>query len=246
MKKVFIDEDLKTEITLDKANSHHVLNVLRHNTAKPLVLANNKEGWANYEYVQSLDNGTSIWRLVSEVYENKDNTPIIIVQSFLKGDKFEYVLQKCTELNVDFIIGISTKNTVVNYDAKINKKTERWQKIIIEASQQAGRYKIPEYCNVSNLKQLFEYIEVNFEECLKLVAYEAEEENHLKGILRENYANDKPKPVLILIGPEGGFDHSEILLLNENGFKSVSLGNNILRAETAAIAVASIVNYERG
>ena len=128
-------------------------------------------------------------------------------------------------------------------DKKIHngdKKIKRWQKISEEAAKQSGRGIIPEIKEPMNLKEAIEELK-KFD--LAFVPYECEEENCLRDILK---SKDDIKTVGFMIGPEGGFEKSEIDLLVENGITPISLGKRILRTETAGEAVLSMVMYEIG
>lgn len=244
MKKVFIETELTPIIDLNENDTHHILNVLRFNTNNELSVGNSKSETALYKFVK-LEGKISKWTRISDVSINKLSSPIVLIQSFLKGDKFEYVLQKATELDIHEVIGVASKNIVAKYDEKrLIKKEERWNKIMREAAQQCGRSTLPNYVTVKNLVSLANYIDKLYPSAIKLVAYENEEKIHIKSILREYY-HEANGPVVICIGPEGGFDISEIKFLNEHDFISVTLGNTILRAETAAISSVAMINYER-
>lgn len=244
MKKVFINQELTDIIVLDKETTHHVLNVLRFNAKEDLWLGNTKAESAFYKF-KEMQKKESVWQLVSSIEKEAIASPIVLIASFLKGDKFEYVLQKVTELDVTEIIGLPTKNSVAKYDAKkLDKKEDRWHKIIKEASQQSGRSTLAKYISLKDITAVNEYIAKEYPDALKLVAYENEDKLHIKDVIRPNYEKDN-LPVVVFIGPEGGFDLSEIEQLTALNFKCVTLGNTILRAETAAIGAVAMINYER-
>ena len=165
----------------------------------------------------------------------------ILVQALLKGEKLEWVLQKATELNVDTIYLVSTANCVAKYDdKKLQSKVSRWEKIMLEAAQQCGRNQLPTLVVGEKLSQVLE-IE---DDALKLVAYENEEGHTIKTALESIHSNQNITDILICIGPEGGYQEKEINAIIESGGKSVSLGNTILRAETAAIGSLAMIQYE--
>ena len=165
----------------------------------------------------------------------------ILVQSYLKGEKLEWVLQKATELNVDTVYLVPTSNCVAKYDAKkLQSKYSRWEKIMLEASQQCGRTQLPTLVVGEPLSNVLD-IE---SESLKLVAYENEAGYTIKDALKTINSDSTNRDILICIGPEGGFQEKEINDIIECGGQSVTLGHTILRAETAAIAALSMVHYE--
>ena len=163
----------------------------------------------------------------------------------------ELIIQKSVELGVHDITPIEMKRCVVKLKEKDKtKKIERWQKISEVAAKQCGRNYIPKINNIENLKEISEKIK---DYDAVLVAYEEEKENTLKNELKllkkynqeknDNANNEKIK-IAIVIGPEGGIDKEEINALEKNGAKIITLGKRILRTETVALNVLSIIMYE--
>lgn len=167
-------------------------------------------------------------------------TKITLFQALLKSDKMEFVIQKSVELGVSSIIPFSSKNVVVKLDGKDKvKKVERWQKISVEASKQCGRSDIVSIGEVVEFREMLALLN---DYDLVLLAYENETEN-LKKILKER---SEDKKIAIIIGAEGGFDVTEVEQIVGQGekVKSISLGERILRAETASLCMLSILMYE--
>lgn len=168
-------------------------------------------------------------------YESDLN--ITLYQCILKSDKNEYIIQKATELGVNKIVFVETERTVVKLDEKKwNKRKIRFEKIALESSKQSKRTVIPDIEGIINIDQIS-----NQENCLGLVFYENETEN-----LKSCLTNNNKKDINIFIGPEGGISENNIEILKSKGFTSVSLGNRILRADTAPISALSIIQYELG
>ena len=223
MKKIFIPTPLDERIELPKDVTHHVLHVFRHNIEEPIT-------------VTGSDNRCGIYQIT-----DVSSYRTILVQSLLKGEKLEWVLQKATELNVDTIYLVSTANCVAKYDdKKLQSKVSRWEKIMLEAAQQCGRNQLPTLVVGETLSQVLT-IEAD---ALKLVAYENEDGHTIKSALQLVHTNQTITDILICIGPEGGYQEKEINAIIESGGKSVSLGNTILRAETAAIGSLAMIQYE--
>ena len=133
------------------------------------------------------------------------------------------------------------ERSIVKFDQKtVEKKIERWQKISEVASKQSGRDIITKIEIPTNIKKICENIN---EYDIVLVAYENEEDNTLKTELQKIKRTDNLK-IAIIIGPEGGIDKKEILQLKEVGAKTITLGQRILRTETASIVVISNIIYE--
>ena len=155
----------------------------------------------------------------------------------------EFIIQKAVELGVYDITPVEMKRCVVKLtDKDKTKKIQRWQKIAEVASKQSGRNRIPKINDVNSVKNI---CNLCMEYDIVIVAYEKEKENKLRDELEKLKSNSiENLKIAILIGPEGGIDETEINLLKENGAKIVTLGNRILRTETVALNILSIIMYE--
>ena len=166
---------------------------------------------------------------------------ITLAQSVIKSQKQDFLIQKATELGVKTIIPVVSKNTVVKFDSEKDKlsKIQRWQKIVYESAKQCKRGDLAEIKPVSSFDEV-----VNLEGFdLKIVCSEKENTVSVKQFLSKNKV-DKNADILLVIGPEGGWDNKEINKFAEKGFASVSLGKLIYRAETAATVAISHIIYE--
>ena len=240
MKKIFIPTPLDEIIELPKDVTHHVLHVFRHNMEKPITVTGSDNRCGIYQITDEVD-GIAQAKLIEYVATDVSSYRTILVQSLLKGEKLEWVLQKATELNVDTIYLVSTANCVAKYDdKKLQSKVSRWEKIMLEAAQQCGRNQLLTLVVGETLSQVLT-IEAD---ALKLVAYENEDGYTIKSALQLVHTNQTITDILICIGPEGGYQEKEINAIIESGGKSVSLGNTILRAETAAIGSLAMIQYE--
>ena len=161
---------------------------------------------------------------------------IILVAALLKGEKMDLVLQKATELGVDEIVLLETSRTIVKFKKDDRDvKMERFNRILKEAAEQSKRNRIPHLYRVLDFDNLHD-----IEADVKLVAYE--EEAGPTASFNKYVESIKPEQkVAILIGPEGGFSEHEILLATKAGYKKVSLGRRILRAETASFYALSVI-----
>ena len=240
MKKIFIPTPLDEIIELPKDVTHHVLHVFRHDMEKPITVTGSDNRCGAYQITAEVD-GKAQAKLIEYVDANLASYRTILVQSLLKGEKLEWVLQKATELNVDTIYLVPTANCVAKYDEKkLQSKVNRWEKIMLEAAQQCGRNHLPTLVVGETLLQALD-IE---SDALKLVAYENEAGQTIKDVLKTLHSDKSVTDVLICIGPEGGYQEKEINAIIKYGGKSVSLGNTILRAETAAIGSLAMIQYE--
>lgn len=180
--------------------------------------------------------------VIEKVDENRElSNDITLLYCLPKGDKLDLVIQKATEIGVRSIIGVISSRTIVHIDAKDkNKKIDRYNRIIKEASEQSKRSIMPVFKDIISYKEINKFVsQYNF------IAYEKESLN--KSSLFDYLTNVKPhESISILVGAEGGFSPQEVELANEYGFKNVSLGKLILRSETAAIYFMSVLSFMLG
>jgi len=166
---------------------------------------------------------------------------VTLVQSILKGEKMDWVVQKATELGITRFVPLVSDRTIVKLNpAKALDRQKRWEKIAQEAVKQCGRALVPE---IAPVKTLEEVIKEFAEGELVILPWEGEQAQGLKEVLEES---SQPQKVSFFIGPEGGFSQEEVEKAQRAGAKVVSLGPRILRAETAALAVSSIILYTLG
>lgn len=168
---------------------------------------------------------------------------LTLFQGLLKGEKMDLIIQKGVELGVRSIIPVITDRTVVQVDNnKSEKKALRWSKIAREASKQCRRAMVP---HISEPISFDEAISESKRYEAALLLYENESKKCLKETLK-CYNINKIKEIALFVGPEGGFTPHEIEKYTNSGFHVAGLGRRILRAETAAISVISIIMYEMG
>jgi 16S rRNA (uracil1498-N3)-methyltransferase len=172
--------------------------------------------------------------IIKELETTENIFNLTIAQSLIKKDNFELVLQKTTELGVKGIIPLQAERSIIKID-DFTKKKERYSLIVKEASEQSERVSVPDIHNLAKIE------EINYEDYdYVFLAYAREDkDNSLMKALKELNQNSK---VLFLIGPEGGFSKQELEFLKDKAI-SVSLGNTILRSETASIYVASVFRF---
>ncbi len=238
--KEYINKDI---VVFEENIKHQINNVLRLNNGEEIVVFDN----SGYEYLVELQNVND--RLICGNVRNKmevNTEPLIeitLLQSVLKSnEKFEYILQKCTELGVNRFIPIITSRTIPRTTSSwINSKRRRWGKIICEAAEQSGRVILPELLDL----QFFNEIYYSNHES-SVILWEDEKTESIKSVLSliaSAKTNSKSK-INLIVGPEGGFERSEIQYAKNTGIKPVSLGSRILRADTAGIAAVSCIMYE--
>jgi len=216
---------------------HHLHKVLRIKAGATLLLLDG-QGQCCEVQLEQLQPKQAITRVLRRWQETDATLPITLLQALPKGDKFDLVLQKGTELGVSCFQPLETEHAVPNLNAaRLGKREQRWQRIASEAARQSRRCFLPE---VKPLQKLTAALN---EPCngLKLVLWEAG-----SVALAEVLPEHPPAGVTLLIGPEGGFSATEITLITAAGFQAVHLGPRILRTETAGLAATPILQYLYG
>ena len=216
----------------------HISKVLRCRIGEELEVCDNN----NNEYiceVTNIDKNQVELNILEKVdIQRESDLKIKVYQGLPKGPKMEMILQKLTEVGVDEIILVQTKRTVVKVDdKKEDKKLERWERIIYEAAKQSKRGKIPSLRGVLTFKEALADMKEND---FNIAPYENEKTKSIKQAIKGVNINN----VGIFVGPEGGFEETEIEAIEDIGGQSVSLGPRILRTETASLVASSIVLYE--
>lgn len=221
---------------------NHIINVLRLKEKEQLQICDIDTSKNYIVEIEEYNKEQVKCCIINEVQsEVESNIKLDIYQGLPKSDKMELIIQKTTELGVSKIIPVSMERCIVKLNGKDEqKKIERWQKIAEVAAKQSKRDIIPKIENVQTLKQICEKIKEY--DCF-IVAYEEEKDIKLKQVLQQIPKNKEIK-IGALIGPEGGIDEKEIKELEKSDVKIVTLGNRILRTETAPIMVAGIILYE--
>lgn len=216
----------------------HISKVLRCRVGEELEICDND----NNEYIceiTNIDKSQVNLNILKRVdIKRESDLKIKVYQGLPKGPKMEMILQKLTEVGVDEIILVQTKRTVVKVDdKKEDKKIERWERIIYEAAKQSKRGKIPKLRGVLSFKEALADMKEND---FNIAPYENEKTKTIKQAIKGKDINN----IGIFVGPEGGFEDTEINAIEEIGGQSVSLGPRILRTETASLVASSIVLYE--
>ena len=212
-------------------NANHLFRVLRVKIGQEFDVAANgvlhsaKVVFASHDQVE--------FELGAEV-ESAALPEIIVYLSVFKFDRFEWALEKLTELGVSHIVPMIAQRTEEHLAKAAAKRVERWRKIAREASQQARRIAPPEILEPAALKKAITDAHES-----RIVLSESEETVSLKSVLA-----DSKLPLALAFGPEGGWSETELVLFHAAGWKPASLGHTILRAETAAIAAVAVAAAE--
>lgn len=234
MQQFFVDEPLilNQTIPLDAEQVHQCINVLRYQSGQEVICVDKKQMRAlcrlEIQVAHVLATPIEMLKQNSEM-----EIKITLIQALIRKERWEFLLQKATELGVHRVVPLVLRRNVVKWDkTESQHKRIRYQKIMQEASEQSKRTYVPQLMDVITLQEIQSYRSDN-----NLVCYENEHARFIKEVLNPN------ESITLVCGPEGGFDPSEIEQLESMGFKTVHLGARILRAETAGLYVLSAVDF---
>lgn len=225
-------------------NSYKISKVLRLRENDQIILLDGK-GLIYNAQIESFYSRKVQCRLLSRRQSNTEpDLKITLAQSLLKGPRFDYVLQKSTEIGVFEFIPLLTERVVIKIEENgsqrdVDRKTERFQKIVCAAAEQSERAIVPNVKDIITIEELCKLNLTSYD--LKLVCLERTQTNGIKEVL--NSVQSKIHNVLILIGPEGGIKDDEAKLLLSKEFIPVSLGKRIYRSETVGIVISSILFF---
>lgn len=229
------------EIEITGQDVRHIKDVLRLGPDSEITICDGEGN--DYESVITQVGAESILARITEktISSSEPETRLTLFQSLIKGDKFEWVIQKAIEIGAYEIVPMETTHCVVKMEKakKTNAKVARWNKIAQSAAKQSGRGVIPKILEPVSYAQA---LKLCGKMDLACMAYEKEDTVNLRSCLQEA----KPNTIGILVGPEGGFSPREVVQAQEANIQSITLGPRILRSETASIVMVSNSLYELG
>lgn len=239
MRRFFKQEIIGEAVNITGQEAKHISRVLRMQVGDMLILFDG----SGVDYVCEIVeiDAEVVEAAVREKHESDKELPVNITlyQAVIKSDHLDYAIQKCTEAGVCAFVPFLSDRCVKRPDEKsAGRLVERENRIAMEAAKQCGRARIPKVTNIVTLEEAAK--ELAGKRGLKLVAYENEQKTTIKELLRQN----DEKEIHLFVGPEGGFAETEIEALRQAGAMSCTLGRLILRAETAGLAAAAMIQYE--
>jgi 16S rRNA (uracil1498-N3)-methyltransferase len=230
-------------LALTGSEAHHCRNVLRLDPGDKVVLFDGR----GRELTAEITSAGAAQIELRKLHESQ--TPplrcrITLGQAIPKGKNMDLIVQKAVEIGAAEIAPLLSDRTVVRLDEEsAASKQAKWQTVAIEAAKQCGQNWLPQVCVPQTLAQFFQDHR-RFD--LQLIGSLQSDALHLKKILAEYPAEhgDRPRNVLMLVGPEGDFTPAELSLARSQGCRPITLGPVVLRVETAAIYCLSVLSYE--
>lgn len=229
MQLFYVPDISGAEVFLDETESKHAVKVLRLLVGDEIQIIDGKGNFYEAEISEANPKKCRLSILEVKREFGKRNFRVHIAIAPTKNiDRFEWFLEKCTEIGIDEITPL-----LCDHSERKNIKPDRLEKILVSAIKQSLKAYLPKLNDLTPFKELV----LSSENKSKYIAHCYDnEKNHL---IHESLQN---KDVLILIGPEGDFSHDEVEFALKNGFKEISLGESRLRTETAGIVACHIIN----
>ena len=229
-RRFIADEVLKDRAALVGEHADHLARVLRARVGQDFDIAAGET--VRRGRITSVANNRVEFELNEEV-SAASLSEIILVLAVFKFDRMEWAIEKCTELGVSRIVPVIARRTDSHLAAASAKRVERWQRIARQASEQSRRTAPPEIAAPIKVAEA-----LNLQAALRIVLAESGDQTLLRDVVNPQPANNG---IVLAVGPEGGWTEDELQSFQHAGWISASLGNTILRAETAAMAATVIV-----
>lgn len=236
MQQIFVNEGpVNDSFVITGDDMHHLVRVVRLKRGE-VIRVSSADGLNYLCEVSDITSDELIAKVKEEVPSTELSNKIYLFQALPKGDKMETIIEKCVELGVHEIIPVQMKNCIVKLDDKKKKsKLTRYQTVAETAAKQSKRSIIPNVADFMSFKDAFEYAK-----SLDILLLPYESKNGMKDTFDALDFIKEGMSIGVFIGPEGGFDSSEIELVRES-CRIISLGRRILRTETAAICTLSML-----
>lgn len=236
MQQIFVNEGpVNDSFVITGDDMHHLVRVVRLKRGE-VIRVSSADGLNYLCEVSDITSDELIAKVKEEVPSTELSNKIYLFQALPKGDKMETIIEKCVELGVHEIIPVQMKNCIVKLDDKKKKsKLTRYQTVAETAAKQSKRSIIPKVADFMSFKDAFEYAK-----SLDILLLPYESKNGMKDTFDALDSIKEGMSIGVFIGPEGGFDSSEIELVRES-CRIISLGRRILRTETAAICTLSML-----
>jgi 16S rRNA (uracil1498-N3)-methyltransferase len=232
-RRFFVEQFAGTTAVIDGDAAHHLGNVLRAQTGQLYELSDGSAVWL--ARIESVGRNRVEFALLQQLPAPKPVADITLLLSIVKFEAFEWAIEKATELGVTRIIPVAAARSEKGLLAAAVKRSQRWQKILLEASQQSRRLQVPHLDELAKPMQTFAAQSSRF--CLML------SERSDAPSIRTSLDHVNSAAATLAIGPEGGWTDDELIAARVAGFREASLGQFILRTETAVIAALAMLNF---
>ncbi len=235
-RRFFVEAFTGSRAVLKGEQAKHLGRVLRARTGQLYELCDQSNVWLGR--VAAVKRDEIEFELLEHVPVEQSRLQITLLLSLIKFPRFEWCLEKATELGVSEILPVIAERSQKGLAEAAKKRLGRWEKILLESAQQSRQLRIPSIATPVKPERALREISLP----LKLFLSESKDAIQLKEVL----AGREVAPVAVAIGPEGGWTEGELSVAREAGFLEASLGPGILRTETAVTAILAVLMYESG
>lgn len=235
-RRFFVEQFSGQAAIIEGETAHHLARVLRAKAGQLYELSDGATVWLGR--IEKVARDRVEFSLLEEVAAHQPLIDVTLLLAVVKFDAFEWVIEKATELGMSTVVPLAATRSEKALVSAAPKRAERWKKILAEASQQSRRLRVPALQPLSRIDQAFKAHPCD----LRIMLSEQAGAPPLRHVL----AGERPLTVALAIGPEGGWTESEFERGKAAGFHHVSLGQLILRTETAVIAALATINYAFG
>ena len=236
-RRFFVEQFIGRTAVIDGDTAHHLGRVLRAQAGQLYELSDGIAVWLGR--IESVARDRIQFALLEEIPAYPPAVDIILLLSIVKFDSFEWAIEKATELGVGMIVPVAASRSEKALLAAAGKRLDRWEKILVEASQQSRRVRVPAISSPLRLREAFN-------EAYPLGAKVILSERSNAPALREVLSSVTVSQATLAIGPEGGWTDEELTSAGAVGFREASLGKLILRTETAVVTALACLNYALG
>jgi 16S rRNA (uracil1498-N3)-methyltransferase len=232
-RRFFVEQFVGETAVMEGEAAHHLGRVLRAQSGQLYELSDGERVWLGR--IESVGRDRVQFTLVEELPAVHPRVEVTLLLAVVKFDAFEWAIEKATELGVSMIVPLAADRSDKALLTAATKRAERWKKILLEASQQSRRVRVPVLDGLETPEKAFAAVK----DCLRLMLSERATASRLRKVLEGQRATK----AVLAIGPEGGWTDSEFVAAHASGFLEASLGRWILRTETAVIATLASLNY---
>jgi 16S rRNA (uracil1498-N3)-methyltransferase len=232
-RRFFVEQFTGSTAVMEGDAAHHLGNVLRAQTGQLYELSDGSAAWL--ARIDSVARNRVEFALLEPLPAPQPIADITLLLAVVKFDAFEWAIEKATELGVSKIIPLAAARSEKGLLAAAAKRSQRWQKILLESSQQSRRLRVPTLDNLRLPDDAFS----DETSGIRLLLSERADARHLRSLLRGR----SNEAAILAIGPEGGWTDRELEVARQSQFEEASLGQLILRTETAVIAALASLNY---
>jgi 16S rRNA (uracil1498-N3)-methyltransferase len=236
-RRFFVEQFVGRTAVIDGDRAHHLGRVLRAQAGQLYELSDGIAVWLGR--IESVARDRIQFALLEEILAHPPAVELILLLSVVKFDAFEWAIEKATELGVATIVPVAASRSEKALLAAFGKRLDRWEKILVEASQQSRRVRVPAISSPLPLREAFN-------EAYPLGAKVILSERSNAPALRDVLSAVTVSQATLAIGPEGGWTDEELTSAGAAGFQEASLGKLILRTETAVVAALASLNYVLG